>query len=178
MREYVTDAVVLGMRPVRENDRTVALFTKDLGKIEVKVVAARKLVSKFSPHLDPLNLVHVRLVKKNNFTLTDVLTKNRFSRLRGRAAVLGRSLELISLLNNLLPLSVPEPRVWHSLIHAFEGKGVKVKLFLQLLGYDPLHASCANCHAQRVEAFSRFEQSFFCGKCARTFPSSELILLD
>lgn len=177
MKEYITDAIVLGTKPVRESDKTVALFTKELGRVEVKVVAARKTLSKFTPHLDPLNLVHVRLVKKNNFTLTDVLTENRFAPIRESTRIFGAALQLISLLDELLAVSQPEPRLWHALVRALEEGKINIPLFLKLLGYDPLYASCARCHARHISAFLRKEQAFLCSNCARAFPESEIILI-
>ncbi len=178
MKEYVSEAVVLSVYPVRENDRVVTLFTRELGKIDVKVVAARKLASKFAAHLDPLNLVRARFVKKNNFTLTDVLSEDRFSPLRGRTGALGDALRLLSLLDGLLASNVPEPRVWHALLGVLGGNRFEPKLFLKLLGYDPLHASCAECNARHVSAFSAKDQSFLCANCARAFGGSELLLLN
>ena len=78
MVEYLTQAIVLDSRPQKENDRTVDIYTKNFGRLRVRVIGGRRILSKLAPHLDIFNLVTVRLVEKNQITVTDVLTDERF----------------------------------------------------------------------------------------------------
>ena len=77
--EYCTEAIVLGRRENGPSyNRFVDLYTKELGLLEARVVGGRRITSKLSPHLDFGNLALLRLVSKNQFTVDDALTEERF----------------------------------------------------------------------------------------------------
>ena len=165
MREYFTEGIVLGVRPYGEADRWVDLYTKDFGRIGVKMTGGRKLLSKLSPHLDVMNLVEARLVQKNQFTFADVITKNRFNLLRKNISQHSSALRLVFLLRSLVPESVQDLQFWHYLVRSFSWARINHGIFLKLLGYDPLLARCENCLTGGVSYFSPGDQSFLCKRC-------------
>lgn len=62
-----------------EADRFVTLFTKENGKVEVLAKGVRKITSKRSSHIEPLNLIKFNSVKSSkNFILTEVELINSF----------------------------------------------------------------------------------------------------
>jgi len=165
MHEYVTEAVTLGVRSYGEHDRWIDLYTKNLGRIGARVIGGRRILSKLSLHLDVMNLVEVRLVRKNQFTVVDATTKDRFIFLRRDIQKHSSALRLMYLFTSLVPTSAPDIRLWHHLVSNLAGTRVHCGTFLQLLGYDPLLASCENCYAKRVHYFFPADQSFLCSGC-------------
>src|SRR3989338_2857275 len=145
MKEYITNAIVLGRRPCRERDWVVDLFAESFGPIAARVVGGMRVRSKFSPHLDVGNLVLVRLVKTNRFTVADVATTDRFPALRADPAILGRVLELLALVRRLAPPHVADPHLWHHLTESFGRSTASVVETLALLGHDPRRARCGRC---------------------------------
>lgn len=172
MKEYVTDAVVLGVYPQGETDRIVNLFTKELGRIDARAIGARKTLSKFSPHLIPGNLVRVRLVKKNTFTLTDVVAISRSVYLTEK--VEPEQLSSLFLLRALVPVENPDSKLWHALLKLMERKHGDERTILALLGYDPHHAQCEECRDANVCYFHLFDQRFLCAVCSVKFSENEI----
>ncbi len=164
MREYFTEAVVLGQKTAGLEDRIVNLYTRDFGRLEARVVGGRKLTSKLSPHLEEGNLIETRLVEKNKFILADVLQKKRF----GKSPAV---FEILFLLKSLLPELVPDLRLWHGFLRGLEKANLDKKTFLKLLGYDVLFARCENCGSRKVGYFSVTDQVFLCRQCFNGLPT-------
>lgn len=176
MREYIARALVVGMRGAGEKDRLVRLFTKELGTLEARVVGGRRVLSKFAPHLDPGNLVTVRLVKKNAYTVADAVGVERFAKLRRSPGAFARALTLLSLLSHLLPREVPDLRLWHFVVRSFAAARADVGATLKLLGYDPLHAACEACGRKHPAFFVPSAQSFLCSACRGKFGADGVLL--
>lgn len=177
MKEYFTEAIVLGARPIREHDRMVDLYTKSLGKVSVKVHGGRKILSKLSPHLDVLNLVKARLIQKKQFTLADVITEDRFSLIRENSKRFSLGLNLLFLLKSVLPDHSPDLAFWHHLSRALKKGSINGEFFLKLLGYDPFLADCEVCREKDIRFFNLKNQSFFCLRCGLKFKEKEVIFL-
>lgn len=71
---YLSDyGFVLRRVNLGEADRFVTLYTKDNGKVEVLAKGVRKITSRRSSHIEPLNLIRFHSVKTSkNFILTEV----------------------------------------------------------------------------------------------------------
>ena len=169
MKEYLTEALVLNVRPAKEQDRSVDFYTKDLGRVRARVIGGRKIVSKLSPHLDVLNLVKVRLINKNRLTVTDVLSYDRFADLRKNVGIYSHALELLFLLRSLVPEGEPDLRLWHYLVSALKHQRLSRRDLFNVLGYNPLFSNCSNCNLKRVDYFTFSEQSFLCSPCRDKF---------
>lgn len=165
MREFITSAIVLGIRPRGGNDRAVDLLTLALGRVEARMVAGRALISKFAPHCDPLNYITVRLVKKNRYTLADAVAKDRFSALRRSRKAFAEGLEALFALRSLVPKEETDPRLFHEVRRALAGARLTVARVLSLLGYDPAHGHCNRCRSASVAYFIPRDGVFFCAKC-------------
>lgn len=164
MREMVTSAIVLRSLP-RGGDRVADLLTLAAGRLEARMVAGRALTSKFPPHVDPLNLITVRLVKKTRYTIADALTESRFTPLRRAPRALSSALEALFALRTLVPKEEPDPRLFHGVRRALARGHFSVPEALVLLGYDPRAARCARCRAGAVAYFVVREGSFLCREC-------------
>ncbi len=172
MREYFTEAIVLGARPYKEYDKLVDLYTKDFGRVTAKVTGGRRVTSKLSPHLDAVNLVDIRLIQKNRFIVADVMIKERFRFLREDVKKNSSVLKLMFLLKSLVPELAPDLQFWHYLIRSFKEAKFSTRFFLKLLGYNPLLASCGSCYVKEVSHFSLVDQSFLCQRCFSKFQPS------
>ena len=80
MLEFVTEGLVLDKEPRKESDTVVTIYTREIGLIFGNAASARKIASKLGPHLEPLNLVRLRLVKKKRFQIADALAIGRIER--------------------------------------------------------------------------------------------------
>ena len=177
MKEYVTHSIVLHRRPYRERDVIVELFTEELGRVEARVTGGARTLSKLSPHLDPLNRVLVRLVKKNNLTVTDAETDIRFGSLRADQKAFSRALETLMLIRRIVPRGHRDSELWKELNRLFESGDVHLGSILALLGYDPRHARCEGCGSNALYGFSIEGQAFICASCRVKFPENEVVLL-
>jgi recombinational DNA repair protein (RecF pathway) len=177
MKEYITEAIVLKVRPRGEADKSVDVFTKDFGRLCLRVTAGKRILSKFSPHLEPLNLVIARIVKKDNYTMADVLAKRQFRRRNFPLAIQARALELIYLLGSQLPIGSPDLHLWFSLLRALESGKFEFGHFLKILGHDAERAKCFICASRPVSFFSLSDQVLLCAAHAGKFPQNELIYI-
>jgi len=164
MREHVTSALVLGIRP-RGADRIADLFTLALGRLEARMVAGRAIVSRFTPHIDPLSVVTVRLVKKSRYTLADALTERRFRTLRIVPHRFSEALAALAALRALVPNEEPDTRLFYEVARALDRGVLTVSRVLALLGYDPRTARCERCRAASVSHFLPREGVFTCLEC-------------
>lgn len=177
MREYFTEAIVLGSRPRGQHDKLIDLYTKELGKVGVRVVSGRKVLSKLSPHLNVGSRVFLRLIYKNQFTVVDVLTQESFASSGGDLNFRLRVLKVIFLIRFLAPSLVPDAHLWHRLLASLRECEVDCRMFLKVFGYDPLLARCGLCGDGEVSSFFVRDQIFGCGRCSRKLPEADLVYL-
>ena len=178
MKEYFTEGVVLNCRPINETDRIVDIYTKNQGRIETRVIGGRKILSKLSSHLDVLNFVRIRLIQKNRFTLVDVLVEDRFLSVRSDLRKYAGILDLIFLMRALTPIAMPDLSLWHFLVRSFKNGIINFGNFLRLAGYDPIFATCQDCHLKGVEYFDTNDHSFLCAVCNARFNNFGSIYLS
>lgn len=180
MREYFTDAIVLGVRPYGEFDRTIDFYTKELGRIEARIISGRRFTSKLSPHCVLGNKVSVRLVHKNQFIVADALTETPF--LKNKKIVdIGfytSALNLFFLIKSLCPLDIIDLNLWHRLNESLSAKTVNYIIFLKICGYDPRHAICDGCGNKHVNIFMSALQVFVCDMCFPKYNDSNFIYLN
>lgn len=176
MQEYVTEAIVLGIEPRREHDRSVSLYTKDLGKIDARVVSGAKIASKFSSHLDVLNKVLVRLVEKNRFTVADIILQDRFIEIRKNNNTLSRALRVVFVVRELMPNYVPDVSFWEIFLVCLESADADIASFLKLLGFNTSHASCGFCGNKDLHVFSTKEHTFLCRVCSSKVSENKVLL--
>jgi recombinational DNA repair protein (RecF pathway) len=176
MREYVTEAVVLGREVHREHDWLVDLLTHDLGFVSARVTGGARVTSKLSPHLDPASMVLVRLVWSGRFVVADAAVMHRDFRARADVALWARALESLAVVRALAPRREPETLLWTSIYEVLEGtRGADV--ILESLGYHPGSASCARCHGFPVRWVVLDDHALLCGECGLDAPSATRVSL-
>ncbi len=156
MLEQVTEAIVLDKEWHGEAHARVHLFTKDWGRVVAKATSARKITSKLGAHLEPLNIVTVRLIQKNHLPqAVDALRRDKLS----FGAFPG-----LRLVKELALEYERDYALWEIVRHPTDSSSQYVKNILAVLGYDPQFAACAWC-GRAPEHFSFGALSFVCGAC-------------
>lgn len=162
MQEYLSEAVVLGIYPNGDMDARISLFTKKFGKLVAKAKSVKKINSKLAGHLQPGNLVRVRLVEKNGLQAADALKSSRLNI---------KPMDLY-FLNNLLPEAEPDLELWQ----AITGGLWSWREILRIFGWDPREASCRLCRKPPAY-FHIGDQEFLCSNCASKFKPDDIIFI-
>jgi DNA repair protein RecO (recombination protein O) len=165
MTEYFTEALVLDTEDAGELDKSIYLYTKELGKVVAKAKSIRKITSKLAGHLQPLNFVKIRLVEKNGFQITDALTI-------GRIKISQQALAILQFIKEMTFELQPDKNFWSIIKKTFQYRPL-----LKALGFAPDFARCNVCGSQLVVYFSKTEQVFLCRRCAFKIDKKELVLI-
>lgn len=162
MQEYFSDAIVLDRLASGDLDSRVIFFTKLFGKLVAKAKSARKITSKLSAHLEPGNLIKLRLIEKNGLQVVDALKTSR----------LAMSQQDLYLVGELLAEAEPEFGVWELC--------AKEKFSwheaLKTLGWDPSFAQCSGCSGKAL-SFHTKTQEFFCKGCSSKLPKDKVVYI-
>lgn len=164
MREFITEGVILDKEPSGDVDGRFFIFSKKFGKIIAKARGVRRITSKLSSHLEPGNVVWLRLVQKNSFQIADALKKEKLNII----------ISDLYFLNQLLIEGEEEKKIWPLL---FESK-LNWRKVLKILGWDPEVASCFICEKINPLFFNVKSQNFFCKECSLKVDSNELIYIS
>jgi len=174
MTEYFTKALVLDQQDSGELDKSIYLYTEDLGKVVAKAKSIRKITSKLASQLQPLNFVRVRLVEKNGFQVVDALAFNKI-----KTSLL--AFEFVQFIKEMTFELQPDRKFWLLIRKISQelknNKKFSYKLLLKVLGFSPEFARCHVCASKFVPYFSKTEQVFLCQKCAFKIDKNELILI-
>ena len=162
MQEYLSEAIILDFLPNGDLNGRVVFLTKRFGKLVGRVKSIRKITSKLSGHLQPGNLIQLRLIEKNGLQVVDALKKSRLS----------LSLPELRFLGELLAEAEPEFVIWEMLANG----GFSWSAVLKILGWDPNFASCSICYGA-IDAFHPRTQEFFCKNCASKLRQGEVIYI-
>ena len=163
MLEYICEAVVLHREPNGDLDNRFSLFTKKFGKLVAKGKSTRKITSKLSSHLQPGNVVSVRLIEKNGLQVVDALKKYRLT------AILSH----LHFLDRILGEAEPDQHIWQFLL-----EGLRWREILRVLGWDPQEALCSLCDNSKPTVFNVRNQEFFCRGCASKLNQNDVLYID
>ncbi len=104
MRTYKTEAIILKRKNIGEADRILTVFTRQYGKVQIKAVGVRKIASRRSPHIEPLNLVLLTLYRGRNLPiLTEAQTQENFSDIKDNLKKVGFAYHICELVDGLCP---------------------------------------------------------------------------
>ena len=154
MQEYTTQAIILTKEPSGEMDVQACFLTPGAGKLTARAKSARKITSKLSAHLEPGNIIAIRLVEKKGIQITDALSEGKLSATPTDLYFLGE----------LLPEGEPEPALWEELMAQ---KTIRWAEILKLLGWDPKATKCQHCHERTPEYFNIKNQELLCKICTK-----------
>lgn len=185
MIEYFTEALVLDTEDAGELDKSIYLYTKELGKVKAKAKSIRKITSKLAAHLQPLSFVKIRLVEKNGFQITDALTIGRI-KISQQAPLeipflTGQALAVLQFIKEMTFELQPDKNLWLLIKKIFQdlrdNKKISYQPLLKALGFASDFARCNVCASKFIPYFSKTEQVFLCRRCALKVPQDELILI-
>ncbi len=180
MEDLVTDALVIDKEDSGEYNSRVFLYTRELGSVAARATSARKITSKLAAHLEPLNIVQVRLNRRRgsdsprgdgNFQISDALLLCNAKEWRKSTDTTREALKLVSVLREFGFCGDADPDLWNALYSMFsslparaiESYAVDI---LKSLGFDPRFASCRHCLAEAPTRFLFQDLSFYCATCA------------
>ncbi len=104
MRTYKTEGIILKRRNSGETDRILTIFTKQEGKIHIKATGVRKITSRRSSHIEPLNIALLNLYKGRGYPiLTEVEMIEDFSDIKENLKKLGFAYHICELIDSLCP---------------------------------------------------------------------------
>jgi len=66
-QNYKTQGIIIGKRDFLEADKILTVFTRDLGKIQIKAKGLKRALAKMAGHLEMFNLVNLELIKGRTF---------------------------------------------------------------------------------------------------------------
>lgn len=165
MTEYFTKALVLDAEDVGELDKSIYLYTKELGKVIARAKSIRKITSKLAAHLQPFSFVRIRLVEKNGFQIVDALAVSRIK-------ISQPALAILQFIKEMTLELQPDKNLWFLIKKTFQdlkdNKRISYKPLLEVLGFAPKFARCNVCASKVVAYFSKTEQVFLCRRCAPT----------
>jgi len=182
MELYFPEAIVLDREDANGFDSRYSIYAKAFGKFLAKATSARKITSKLAPHLEPGNLVQIRVVGNGGFQVVDVLKREKLDVRCGD----------LYLLNQMLPEHDFDFAIWEELLSGvrfqmsgFRERGDEVgersveivgqarknldwRKVLRILGWDPEHAACEICGSLSVSKFAVEGQVFACTSCGES----------
>lgn len=183
MVEYYTEAFVLDREDFKEHDGMVHLYTEELGKISARARGLKKILSKSSAHLEPLNFVRVRVMhmKSGYYQIIDVLPHDEVS-VRDKkkdARHCGVLLAMAECVKRMTYDLHPDQYLWN-MIKRIAGadidEGVMYRSLLKAFGFDPQYAVCNACQDTEVSHFMHDDHGFYCRDCASKMSANAIVL--
>ena len=182
MKEFYTKALVLERKDVNEVDGLIYFFTEDLGRLVARAKSIRKIKSKLSGHLQPLNFIKIRFVKlagpNDGFSVVDCLDDEEMSHYKTKER--HDLLPIIAFLNKSAFDLQTDRRLWFFLRKIFEKKyrpGEIGRVLVKLLGFDSEGAECFSCGTKDISFFLGDDNVFLCSSCASKFPQDRILLI-
>lgn len=137
MNRIVVEGIVLKRRNVGEADRILTILTRSQGKMTVKAVGVRKIASKRSSHIEPLNHSFMSLYKgKGMPILTEVTTKESFADLKQDFTKIGFAYHLCELVDGLCPEGQENARVFDLLCNVLSDLCKEVNLAVRIHEFE------------------------------------------
>lgn len=183
---FNTKGFVLGSINLGETDKIVKFFTEKYGKVKGVVKGARRMKSRFSGSLQPLNFLDIIYYEKENQSLVRINSCEiavSFHKVREDFEKLTKSLHLVELIDLVLKEKQRNKKVFDLLIHtvssvelsSLEHVDTLLRIFdlrvLSLVGYKPLLDKCAACNRTLQEKpgyqFSSLQGGILCESCSQ-----------
>ena len=104
MRHLKTEAIVIKRRNYNEADRMLTVFTRDLGKLQIKAKGVRRITSRRSSHIELLNHSRISLYKAHTIpVLTEIETLHGFDNIKNDLYKVGFAYHICELIDGLCP---------------------------------------------------------------------------
>lgn len=162
------NGLILSKKAFGEFNARVVLYTKELGKVSVRVQSVYKITSKLAGHTEPGMIIQARLVETKGFQLVDAFMMRSIIGSQMSVLEMKRQLEILHLIEAVSFEGHPDTHLW-DLIEAPGLTGLQV---LKTLGFDPEHAKCFYCGADKPVHFILAESHYACENCYRRIARS------
>ena len=106
LRSFKLEGIILKRRNSGEADRILTVLTQNMGKIKIKAPGVRKILSRRSPHIEPLNISILTLYKGSPASfpiLTEAISIERFPIIKKDLRLIGFAYYLCELVSSLCP---------------------------------------------------------------------------
>jgi len=121
---YKTEGIIIKKTNFGEFDRLLTIYTKDFGKLLVKVKSVRKEKAKLKGHLELFNHSHLMIAPGRGFDIvTGAETINGFFDLRQNTTNLSACYYFCELIDKLISGQERDERIWSLLLLSFEELG-------------------------------------------------------
>jgi DNA repair protein RecO (recombination protein O) len=161
MRSFKAEGIVIKRSNYSEADRIVTIFTKKNGKIKIKATGVRKIASRRSPHIEPLNYCIFSLYQgKGMPVLTEVESKESFPLLKKDLKRIGFAYHVCELIDGLCAENQENPEVFMLLGRTLRKLSREEKLtdviyefeleLLRLLGFHTQQISATKVDTQSL----------------------------
>jgi DNA repair protein RecO (recombination protein O) len=183
MQTFPATAIVLKRTAYRESDLRSVLYSREAGKIELVVRGAKKIESRLAPHIEPLNLVRLMVIKgRGRDYAASAICERSFSHIKGSLEKLNSAGEALRALDHLVKRSEADCRIFN-LFESFLAlidnprvtgaqslfmKDIFILKLIAFLGLMPEICKCAICGAGIEPDGNRFDPEYsglVCGKC-------------
>ena len=102
MRLHKSEGIVLKRKNIGEADRLLTIFTRESGKLQVKATGVRKITSRRSSHIEPLNHITFMLHKgKGMPLLTEVVTVASYEVIKKDLKKIGLAYHICEIIDGL-----------------------------------------------------------------------------
>ena len=162
MIEHYTEGIVLDRNPRGEMDRSVTIYTKDLGKVTATTKSSRKITSKVAGHLMPGNTVRLRIVENKTIQAIDALSEKPKCEMK-------ELLPFLNFLNEVVPHGEADENFWDLITKIIEKCRLEPRAYryiLEILGFGADDANCGHCRGDKIAHFSLPDIIFLCSSCA------------
>ncbi|MCZ7663266.1 MAG: DNA repair protein RecO [Thermoleophilia bacterium] len=160
IRSLKTEALVIGSMRLREADRIITFYTRELGRLSAVAKGVRRTSSRMGGRLEPFSLVHVMLHpgRGSLYTVTSVETIRTFQAVRDELFRMEAGGRLLEAVRSLFPEEEENPAAFNLLVRGIARLGqaeqrgeahlavlaTRLKLLLAL-GYLPELDACTEC---------------------------------
>lgn len=177
----ITEGLILREYPsIAENDRFVAILTRDAGLLRASARGAKKLHSRLAAGTQPLCYARLHLIPgRDKFIVEDARPLEVFFPLRQDVEKLALAQYFCELALHMTPTDAPAGEHLRLLLNGLHylAQGSREPLLVKavvegrllcLEGYGPELSGCCRCGRESGELwFSPLEGTLFCGDCAR-----------
>lgn len=121
MRTFKATGIVIKRKNIGEADRILTIFTKDQGKLQIKAKGVRRITSKRSSHVEPLNYCSFGLYKGQGMSvLTEIETVASFQPIKADLQKTGFAYHICELIDGLCPEEQENQQVFFLLLETLK----------------------------------------------------------
>ncbi|MBI2634808.1 DNA repair protein RecO [Candidatus Peregrinibacteria bacterium] len=100
MKATSINGIILGHKNLGESDKIIHIYSRELGKLRIVAKGARKITSKFTGHLETLNVFMASIYfGPRNIILTEITTERTFKNIRENFERLNSALSIADITN-------------------------------------------------------------------------------